>query len=365
MPHAEPAPIQPPSRVVVTGANGFIASHVISRLLLLGFQVVGTVRSQNKADAVRKTHEQLNPDCSRLLETAIVEDITDPEAYSLLFKSFQPVAILHLASPFGYSVEDYERDLMQPAVRGTEAVFKAASRTPSVQRIIHTNSFACIYDASLGPRPEYVYTSKDWCPLTYEDGAKAPNAAVAYRASKAVAEKTAWDLMVTPEFLGDFDLVSLCPAMVFGPFLDTPFSIPQSPEGLNTSNKLVWDVVSAGEKTAMPPTKGPVWVDVRDVAEAHVRALMDPSLGGKRMLLAAGVYCSQEIADVAREVARKHSHRIPLGNPGRREAHTHFGVDSSVEASDLGIKWKGLAETLSDLLPQLYRIERAQAQDIA
>lgn len=359
MPHAEPSPIKPSSRVVVTGANGFIASHVISRLLLLGFQVVGTVRSKDKANAVRKTHEQLSPESANLLQTAIVEDITDPEAYSALFDSCQPAAILHLASPFGYSVDDYERDLMQPAVRGTEAVFKAAARTPSVQRIIHTNSFACIYDASLGPRPGYVYTSKDWCPLTYEDGVQAANAPVAYRASKAVAEKTAWELMAAPEFSGAFDLISLCPAMVFGPFLDTPFSLPQSLEDLNTSNKLVWDVVSAGEQTTVPPTKGPVWVDVRDVAEAHVRALTNPSLGGRRMLLAEGVYCSQEIADVAREVARKHSHRIPLGNPGMREADTHFGVDSSVEASDLGINWRNLSETLSDLLPQLYRIERA------
>ncbi|KEF52734.1 uncharacterized protein A1O9_11151 [Exophiala aquamarina CBS 119918] len=357
MPHAEPSPIKPPSRVVVTGANGFIASHVISQLLLLGFQVVGTVRSQNKADAVRKTHEQLSPESARLLETAVVENIINPEAYSALFNSCQPVAILHLASPFGYSVDDHERDLMQPAVRGTEAVLKAAAKTPSVRRIIHTNSFACIYDASLGPRPGHVYTSKHWCPLTYEDGVKAANAPIAYRASKAVAEKTAWEFMVAPQFSGGFDLVSLCPAMVFGPFLDTPFSMPHSSEGLNTSNKLVWDVVSAGEQMAVPPTKGPVWVDVRDVAEAHVRALTNPSLGGRRMLLAQGVYCSQEIADVAREVARKHSHRIPIGCPGKREAETHFGVDSGVEASDLRIKWRNLSETLSDLLPQLYRIE--------
>lgn len=360
MPHAELTPIKPPSLVVVTGANGFIASHVINRLLLLGFRVVGTVRSQSKADAVRKTHAQLNPTGVGLLETAIVKDITDPEAYSLLFDSYQPVAIFHLASPFGYSVDNYERDMMQPAVKGTEAVFKAAARSRSVQRIIHTNSFACIYDASLGPRQGYVYTSEDWCPLTYDDGVQAPNAAVAYRASKAVAEKTAWDFMEAADGAAGFDLVSLCPAMVFGPFLDTPFSLPQSTEDLNTSNKLVWDVVSAGEQAAMPPTKGPVWVDVRDVAEAHVRALMNPSLGGRRLLLAQGVYCSQEIADVAREVARKHSYRIALGSPGQRDAHTHFGVDSSMEASSLGIKWKGLAETLGDLLPQLYRIDRSK-----
>lgn len=358
MPHAYPSPIRPPYVIIVTGANGFIASHTIQKLLARGFHVVGTVRSQSKADIVQNTHRHLNPQTIHLLETVVISDITDPNAYTTLFEEKQPAAVLHLASPFGYSVASFEQDMMKPAVRGTEAVLNAAAKTPSVQRVVHTNSFACIYDASLGPRPGYTYTSKDWCPLTYQDGVDAPNAPVAYRASKAVAEKTAWNFIQTQPNV-HFDLVSLCPAMVFGPFLDTEFSLPASPAELNTSNKLVWDVVSAGEKAPVPPTKGPVWVDVRDVAEAHVRALVDSALGGRRMLLAQGVYCSQEIADVARTVASKHTARIPLGHPGQREAASHFAVDSTSESHDLGIKWRGLDETLSDLLPQLYRIEQS------
>ncbi|RMZ82867.1 hypothetical protein DV737_g1891, partial [Chaetothyriales sp. CBS 132003] len=327
--HAEPTSIKPPSIVIVTGANGFIASHTIHQLLQQGFKVVGTVRSRDKAEAVRKTHSELTPQCIHLLSTAVVPDITDPEAYMSLFQSTNPAAVLHLASPFGYTVTDFERDLLQPAVRGTEAVLRAAAQTPSIQRVVHTNSFACIYDSGLGARPGYVYTAKDWSPLTYEDGMKALNAPAAYRASKAVAEKTAWAFMGRSNSTGNaspnsssssssasdsgvgesalqpspgFDLVSLCPAMVFGPFLPTTSSLPSKPSELNTSNALVWEVVSAGSSSPVPPTKGPVWVDVRDVATAHLCALSSPSLGGRRLLLANGVYCTQEIADVAREI---------------------------------------------------------------
>ena len=259
MPHAEISPILPPSKVVVTGANGFIASHTIFSLLQAGYQVIGTVRSQAKAEDVISTFKQLLPDRQHLLTTAIVPDITKDDAYVELFRSQQPATVLHLASPFTYSVSNFKEDLMEPAVRGTSAVLHAASLTPSITRIVHTNSFACIYDASLGPRPGYTYTAADWCPLTYEDGVSATNAPTAYRASKAVAEKTTWEYLETHQ--AGFDLVSLCPAMVFGPFLDTPYSKP-SIRDLNTSNKLVWDVVSAGCDGQVPATKGPVWVDV-------------------------------------------------------------------------------------------------------
>ncbi|KIW99683.1 uncharacterized protein Z518_11096 [Rhinocladiella mackenziei CBS 650.93] len=362
MPHPEFSPIAPPSLIVVTGANGFVASHTIQVLLRAGFRVLATVRSESKAEVVQKTHTQLSPNASNLLLTTVIPDITDPEAYTALFNTTQPVAVLHMASPFGYTSTDCERDLLQPAVRGTEAVLKAAASTSSVRRVVHTNSFACIYDASLGPRPGYTYTSKDWCPLTYEDGVSAANTAVAYRASKAVAEKTAWALVETLACV--FELVSLCPAMVFGPFLETPHSLPSSLQELNTSNRMIWDVVSAGEDNPVPPTKGPVWIDVRDVADAHVRALTMPEMRGRRLLLAKGTYCNQEIADVARELAGKQSHRIPIGNPGSRESATHFAVDASREEMELGGKWRGLRESLEELVPQLYRIEAAMDGDV-
>ncbi|KHN97072.1 NAD(P)-binding domain protein [Metarhizium album ARSEF 1941] len=349
MPSRMASAIRPPETVVVTGANGFIAQHCIAALLNHGHNVVGTVRSASKIDPVKKAHKS-HPN----LQLVVVDDITSSECYLGALGNSAPSAILHLAAPFHYSATNFETELMIPAVLGSTAILEAATRIKSIRRVVHTNSFACIYDAAAGPSPEKTYTSKDWSPLTYEDGVNASNAPTAYRASKAAAEKAAWDFM--SERKPAFDLVSLCPTMVFGPFL--PGSKPNTIEDVNTSNLMVWSVVSAGNNRPVPPTKGPCWVDVRDVAEAHVKALLVPEAGGGRYMLCQSVYCNQELADVSRKVTSRYLDKIPVGEPGKRESHTHFGVDVSDTERVLGLKWRGLEDCLGDLVPQLFEIER-------
>jgi nucleoside-diphosphate-sugar epimerase len=357
MPHATTTTVERGSRVLVTGANGFIASHTIYALLKAGYDVLGTVRSEAKAAAIKATMQDLLPKQAHAFSTSVVSDITQSASYEGILRSYEPSAVLHLAAPFAYNVSNFEKDLMEPAVAGTTAVLTAALAAPSIRRIVHTNSFACIYDASLGMRPGYTYTARDWCPLKYSDGVSAPAAPVAYRAAKAVAEKTAWSFM--EEKKPHFDLISLCPAMVFGPFLNTPTSLPPSIKELNTSNQLVWDVLSAPDGK-VPQTKGPVWIDVRDVADAHVASLTNAELSGRRLLLAKSVYCSQEIADVAREVLpTKLAQRVPVGEPGKREAAGHFAIDASEEEKLLaseGKGWKDLDECIRDLGVQLFEI---------
>ncbi|KAF7549941.1 hypothetical protein G7Z17_g6059 [Cylindrodendrum hubeiense] len=354
MPSSIVAPILPPSLVAVTGANGFIAQHCVATLLSQGYKVIGTVRSHSKVQQVLDTHAQ-HPD----LSVVVVEDITSPDSYLSALQPNPPVAIFHLAAPFHYNTTNFEQDLVIPAVKGSTAILEAAKLLGGVKRIVHTNSFVCIYDAEKGAQPEKVYTAKDWSPLTYEDGVNAPNAPTAYRASKAAGERAAWKWM--DENLGvGFDIVSLNPGMVFGAFL--PGARPISPAHLNTSNEIVWNVVSAGRDSEVPPTRAPVWVSVKDTALAHVKTLQVPEASGERYLLAAGVYCNQEIADVAREVASKQGHRIPVGSPGVREAENHFGVDASETEKALGIRWQGLSDMLKELMPQLFEIEEKSKQ---
>ncbi|UKZ50092.1 hypothetical protein TrVGV298_004348 [Trichoderma virens] len=351
MPSLLASGIEPPALVVVTGANGFIAQHCVAALLQEGYHVVGTVRSASKVEAVKNSHKR-HPG----LDVVVIEDITNAQSYLDVLGPLSPAAVLHLAAPFHYNATNFEQEMMIPAVRGSTAILEAAAQIKSIRRIVHTNSFASIYDASAGPSPGKIYTAQDWSPLTYEDGAQADNAPAAYRASKTAAEKAAWKFMES-RALG-FDLVSLCPSMVFGPFL--PEAKPKSIAGVNTSNLLVWAAVSAGRNSALIPTKGPVWVDVRDTAEAHVKALRIVEAGGGRYLLAGGIYCNQELADVSRRLLPKYGDRIPIGEPGKRESHTHFGVSTAETDKVLGIKWRSLEQTLGDVVPQLFEIERGQ-----
>lgn len=343
-----PSRIEERVNVVVTGANGFIAQHCIAALLDHGYGVIGTVRSAEKAISASKIHQHGS------FTAVVVENITEQLVYIEALRPYSPAGIIHLASPFHYDATNFEQELMIPAVQGSLAVLNAASALPTVKRVIHTSSFACILDAAAGPCPEKTYTAADWSPLTYNDGITALNAASAYRASKTAAERASWKFMDSQR--RDFDMVSLCPAMTFGPFL--PGAAPQSAEEINTSNKVIWNILSAGKNGIMPPTMGPVWVDVRDVATAFVQALRVAEAGGNRFMLARDTYCNQEIADTARQIVPVYCSNIPLGEPGKLGKKSHYGVDVTETKKVLGVEFRGLAQCLGDLIPQLASISR-------
>ncbi|CAO2658298.1 Nn.00g060210.m01.CDS01 [Neocucurbitaria sp. VM-36] len=348
--------VPPPATVIVTGANGYIASHVVFLLLSRGYKVIGTVRSQAKREHVLNIYAS-HPNASHL-SVIVVDDITHSQCYLEALSAVAveaPSAVLHLAAPFSYSVSSYESDLLIPAVKGIHAILEVA-QILGVKRVVHTNSFACIYDAALGPRPGYIYTEKDWSPLTYEDGRNATNAPTAYRAAKTVAETSAWEFIEVEKEKGRapaFDLVSLCPAMVFGPYVNAE-AVPKKSEELGESVRIIWDLITAGADSVVPPTKGPVWVDVVDVAVAHIKALELEDAGGERFLLAAGTYCNQEIVDIVRELGL--AKEVPVGTPGKRESNAHFGINSAKAERVLDIQWITMKESLQNLVPQLLSI---------
>lgn len=156
---------------LITGANGFIATHCIATLLRAGHSIRGTVRSAEKATA---TLSALNaagiPHLETSLELVVVPDPTD-------LAQFLPAAagcdaILHLASAFTYDAEpgQFEERLLRPAIQGTSVACEAAHQCESVKKLVIMSSFAAVYDAALGLQPGRVYTEEDWSPLGLEEG---------------------------------------------------------------------------------------------------------------------------------------------------------------------------------------------------
>jgi nucleoside-diphosphate-sugar epimerase len=234
--------ISAPSRILVTGANGFIASHCVADLLASSFTVVGTVRNEEKKSRVLRVHKN-HPN----LEIAIVPDLTVPTAFDEAIGGCD--GVLHLAAPFNFSYSNFETEMLIPSIDGSKAICLAATKEKRVQRVVITSSVAAVYDSSRGLDPGKVWTEKSWAPLSYEDGKNAAAAPIAYRASKVLGEKTAWEFL--KENHPQWDLATLCPGMVFGKLLDGSID---SVKELNTSNQIIWGMLDKEEVT---PTRAP------------------------------------------------------------------------------------------------------------
>ena len=173
-------------RVLLTGANGFVGSHVLEQFLLAGHSVRGIVRSQSKAQQVLADF----PNHGSKLDFGIVPDITSPGAFDEVVKSNPPFdLVIHTASPFLYRVISSNREFLDPAIKGTLEVLKSVKKNaPSVKRVVITSSCAAVVDFSAPPTvPRKVYTEEDWNPTTWEAALSGtPN--TGYQASKKFAE---------------------------------------------------------------------------------------------------------------------------------------------------------------------------------
>eukprot|EP00931_Biecheleriopsis_adriatica_P008203 TRINITY_DN109417_c0_g1_i1.p1 TRINITY_DN109417_c0_g1~~TRINITY_DN109417_c0_g1_i1.p1 ORF type:complete len:410 (-),score=95.57 TRINITY_DN109417_c0_g1_i1:275-1426(-) len=261
--------------VCVTGANGFIALHVVKQLLEKGYTVFGTVRSMSNRAKMAPLLELQEKYGKDKLQFVLGVDCSKPESFGAAVQGC--IGVFHLASPFHYNTQDPLRDLVVPAKVGTESCLKACKKAGCVKRVVVTSSAASVFNLGLYPW-DHTYTSKDWnkasCPNA--DGAfPEPSAAHGYRFSKTIAEKAAWDFLASEECF--FDVSTINPPMVVGENLNRP----SSPEELNTSSSLLLQIL-LGQKAPAPHSMG--WVDVEDVARAHIAAYENPEAGGRRFL---------------------------------------------------------------------------------
>ncbi|CAH0036580.1 unnamed protein product [Clonostachys rhizophaga] len=334
--------------VLVTGANGFIATHILQTLLQGGYHVRGVVRSQSSADAVLKTF----PDNSGSLSVVVVPDMTITGAFDEAVKGID--AVLHTASPFTLNVNDNEAEVLLPAIKMTQGLLESVSTYGAdVKRVVITSSFAAMVDLTKGLWPGHTYNEADWNPITYE-AAKTADAGTAYVASKALAEKAAWKFVQDRKL--DFDITVLCPPMVFGP--------PAHPLSFSALNIAAWDInrFLSGELQDVPNTDFWGFVDVRDLAKAHIRALEVPEAGNERFFITAGRYSYQQTADVLRassSIPDAEKKKVPLGQPGHNYPGPNvYELDNSKSIRILGAEYRSFEESILDSAVKLIELRR-------
>ncbi|KAF2429195.1 NAD(P)-binding protein [Tothia fuscella] len=315
----------------------------------LSHSVVTTVRSQEKADKIKQGHPNVGKD---KLDFAIVEDIAIEGAFEEAVKSDPPFeAVIHTASPFHFNVTDIQKELLDPAVIGTTSILKSINaHAPSVKHVVVTSSFAAIVNQNNPANPGHTYSEEDWNPVSKEQAVENPMNG--YRASKTFAEKAAWDFVNKEK--PNFQLSTMNPPMVFGPIHPNLNSL----SSLNTSNERIRDFIAGKSKDAIPATPVPIWIDVRDLALAHVKAIEVPEADGKRFFATAGLFTNREIVDIIRKNFPEYKDQLPAESvKGGEGPEGGFAkIDNARMQKLLGIKFRSIEESMVDLVKSLKKI---------
>lgn len=326
-------------KVLLTGGSGFLAGHCIDQLLQRNHSVVFTARSDEKGQQILRRYPRTP---RSTLDCIVVEDIAKESAFDKALGSQSTYeAVIHTASPFTFNVSNFERDLLNPAINGTKTILKVTQRLlPTVKRVVITSSFVAMMNVR---DPPTVYTDSDWNPVTWDQALQDP--LNAYSGSKTFAERAAWDFMQQEE--PNFDIVVVNPPLIFGP---TPDSL-SSPGKVNTSNERIQDLILGKFKDGPSLSPNMLWVDVRDAAMAHVKAIETPDAGGKRFLIAAGFYNIQQLANIIRHNFSDLADKMPV--EAESDPKEDYGYDDSRSRDLLGVTYRTLTESVCDTVKNL------------
>ena len=269
--------------VLVTGGSGYIAGFTIRQLIEQGWTVRATIRNLDREAEVR---DWLKVDNDRL--SFVAADLTSDAGWAEAMAGCSHV--VHMASPLPMNAVKDENELIVPARDGALRAIRFA-RDAGVTRLVMTSSVAAIFYGRTAGKDKF--TEADWTNVAAGDVS-------AYAKSKTIAERAARDWIAAEG--GSLEFVTVNPGMVLGPLLGTDFS---------PSLEVVKRVLE-GTYPALPDL-GFNLVDVRDVADLHIRALVAPDISGERFMAVAphGFLRLMEIAAILRERLPDHAGKVP------------------------------------------------------
>jgi nucleoside-diphosphate-sugar epimerase len=272
------------SIVLVTGGSGFVGSHVILQLLNAGHTVRTTVRSLTREDSVRAMLKNAGAEPGARL-SFFAADLERDDGWVEAVTGCDYV--IHVASPLPIAAPKHEDELIVPARDGVLRVLKAA-RDAKVRRVVLTSTCGAIYYGH--PPQTAAFDETSWTNLDGEMSA--------YVKSKAIAERAAWDFMSAEG--GGLELAVINPAGIFGPVLGPDFSssievVKRLMNGMPGCPQLYFGIV-----------------DVRDVADLHLRAMTDPAANGERFIAVSGNAMSMlDIANVLKSRMGDAAKKVP------------------------------------------------------
>ena len=274
--------------VLVTGGTGFIGLHCLQQLLDKGYKVRTTIRSEPRKQEVLEAMKKHSSNCENL--EFYIADLLKDDGWKEAVEGSKYV--LHVASPFFLGEPENEDVFIKPAVEGTLRVLKACVDA-DVQKVVLTSSFAAVGYGH--PREKEVYTEEDWSSVDGEISA--------YAKSKTLAEKAAWEFVENLEESKKFDLTVINPVAVTGPMLTSD---------IGSSNDFLLKLIS-GSMPACPKIHMG-YIDVRDVAKAHIFSMTEEKTNGERIIVSENEMFFAEVGKTLNEAGFKKSPTKELPN---------------------------------------------------
>jgi dihydroflavonol-4-reductase len=270
-------------KVLVTGATGFIGLHCIDQLLNQGYAVNGSLRSPKRKDEIFNALKNKNTPTENL--NLFVFNLTEDNGWDEGMQGCD--YLLHVASPLSMQARDDDY-FVKPAVAGVKRAFKFAKKHNN-KKVVLTSSVAAIIETD---EDKEYFDETDWSDVESREIGS-------YSKSKTLAEKAAWDFV--NEHGNPFKLAVINPVLVTGPSLTGD---------LGVSNKAIEMVVTGKMPVAIPMQFG--YVDVRDVAAAHILAMQNESSNGERFALSEKDLSYKDITKFLRDNGFKKAPRISV-----------------------------------------------------
>ena len=312
-----------PATVCITGASGYIASHIVAQCLEKGMTVRGTVRDPAAAEKVR--HLLALPGASERL-TLHAADLNVADAFDEAVAGCD--AVIHTACPvvFGAGAAG-EQKIFDPAMRGTESVLSAIRKQGgAVKTLVMTSSMSAV-----APVPEPPLKSE----AHWSDSELQKSKDNWYGAAKTCTERMVMDAMAKGGHAFD-RFVAICPTGVFGPMLQS---------GVNATMGWIASLAKGSKEQAANDSMS--FIDVRDCAAHHVAALTDPSASGRYMSLVESLHWN-DIFVMLKELHPS----MPEVKPCDGEPITPTQFDLT-RMNSLGVEVRSVRTILEDALADL------------
>ncbi|PTB72343.1 NAD(P)-binding protein [Trichoderma longibrachiatum ATCC 18648] len=326
--------------VFITGASGYIGSHLVGDVLKAGHRVRVAVRSEEKSLLIK----ELYPSASDRIEYVVVPDMSQPSAYQDALKGVKYV--FHLAGAMVGRGTNLQRDFLDPVVKGTLAILESSAKEDGIRKVVIVSSFLSLMPMDgIRRNPFHIEanTGERYAGdigMAFPEGL--PGRLLKYQTGKVVAHQAYRDWV--KETNPKFEVVSVHPSQVFGPSL-----VHRSADELRGVNYLMWTTLHSDE-----PLKTPfLMVDVRDVSRALARISDANVPSGTELPLTGPAYTWKQFADTVK------SNNPSLDIAFEPEQEPTLTMDMDATDKYLKMEWTSMEDTIKAFVDQQIAFSKA------